>query len=297
MKRRQFIIAAGIVGLLASATPGFAAGPSVVVGGKDFTEQLILASITSQLLAKNGFTVDSKVDMGSSVVRQAMENGQIDVYWEYTGTSLLSYNKVKETLPPDETYKKVKELDAKKGIVWLEPSKADNTFVFMMTKENAAKHKLTSMSDMAKLITDGTTVTFACDPEFTQRVDGLKLVEKTYDYSFGRPNTKVMSSGLVYDAVKNGQVDVSLGFATDGRIPAFDLVALKDDKQVFASYILAPVVRQEVLDKNPQIGTLLNKVSALLDADVMARLNAEVDVDKKSVEATAQGFLASKGLI
>lgn len=298
MNRRNFLLSGSVLlGSMFVSTPMFAQSKTLVVGGKDFTEQLILASLSAQLLAAKGYNVDRKDGMGSAVVRQAMENGQVDIYWEYTGTSLLQYNKIKETLPPEEVYKRVKELDEKKGIVWLNPSEANNTFVFVMTKARAKELNIESMSDLANAVKGGNTLRFACDPEFTQRPDGLKLVHSTYNFDFGRPNIKVMSSGLVYDAVKQGHVDAALAFATDGRIPAYDLLGLKDDLHIFPSYALAPCVTRSALEANPDLIDLFNAVSAKLDTDSMAALNAEVDVNKKSVDATAKDFLTKNGFI
>ena len=114
-------------GVVLSAACASVSAQNVVVGGKNFTEQLLMASMTSQLLQAKGFKPDIKSGMGSAVLRQAQENGQIDIYWEYTGTSLITYNKVTEKLSAADTYKRVKELDAAKGLVWLNPSKANNT--------------------------------------------------------------------------------------------------------------------------------------------------------------------------
>ena len=113
------------------------AAQEIVVGGKNFTEQLILAEMTEQLLEAEGFDVEKRDGLGSTVLREAQVNGQVDLYWEYTGTSLVTYNKVEEQLGPQETYERVKELDAEKGIVWLEPSAANNTYALMMEAQDA----------------------------------------------------------------------------------------------------------------------------------------------------------------
>jgi osmoprotectant transport system substrate-binding protein len=106
-----------------------------------------------------------------------------------------------------------------------------------------------------------------------------------------------MDTGLVYQALKDKQVDVGLVFATDGRVPAFDFVILADDKGFFPSYALTPVVRKETLDKNPKLAEPLNALSAKLDDATMAKLNASVDVDKKTIEEVSTGFLKSQNLI
>jgi osmoprotectant transport system substrate-binding protein len=289
-----------LTGLAAAALLSFAAlaaAQTIVVGGKNFTEQQIMSQMTAQLLKAKGFNVDVKAGMGSAVVRQAQESGQIDVYWEYTGTSLITYNKIKERMSAPETYKKVKELDAAKGLVWLNPSKANNTYGLAMNEADAKKLGIVSISDLAAKVKGGAKLTFASNAEFYARPDGLKPMEEAYGFEFPREDVKRMDTGLVYQALKEHQVDVGLVFATDGRIPAFHFVMLKDDRNFFPNYALTPVVRKQVLDANPKLADTLNALSAKLDDATMARLNASVDVDKKTVEDVAHGFLKEQGLI
>lgn len=286
-----------LASVVLSATVTAVQADTIVVGGKNFTEQQLLSSITAELLASNGFEIRNRSGMGSAAVRQAMENEQIDVYWEYTGTSLITYNKVTEQLSAEETYARVKQLDADKGITWLDASAANNTYAFAMQRTQAADKGIESLSDLAEKVNANVQLTFGSNAEFYARADGLRPLQEAYGFEFGRSNIKRMDTGLVYQALKDGQVDVGLVFATDGRIPAFDFVVLKDDKGYFPAYALAPVVRTEVLEENPEIGTLLNQVSALLDDDVMAGLNARVDVDRISIENVAKEFLAENGLL
>lgn len=275
---------------------GAAQAQEVVVGGKNFTEQQILSAMTAQLLEANGFDVDNRGGMGSAAVRQAMENGQIDVYWEYTGTSLITYNKVEEKLDAQATYDRVKELDAEKDIVWLEPSQANNTYALAMRKGQAEELGITTLSDFAARVNADDDLTLASNAEWYARPDGFKPLQEVYGFEMGRSDVKRMDSGLVYEALKNEDVDVGLVFATDGRIPAFDFVVLQDDKGFFPAYALAPVVRTEILEANPQIGNLLNQLSAKLDDETMATLNARVDVERVSIENVAAEFLKESGL-
>jgi hypothetical protein len=129
-------------------------------------------------LEAKGFTVTKKDGLGSAVLREAQENGQVDVYWEYTGTSLITYNKIVDRLSPEDTYKKVKELDAAKGLVWLNPSRANNTYAFAMNQDEAKKLGISTISDLAKAIKGGKTLTFASNSEFYARPDGLRPLEK-----------------------------------------------------------------------------------------------------------------------
>jgi osmoprotectant transport system substrate-binding protein len=276
---------------------GLAAAQTIVVGGKNFTEQQIMSQMTAQLLQAKGFKPDVRAGMGSVVLRQAQENGQIDVYWEYTGTSLITYNKISDRLSPADTYAKVKSLDAAKGLVWLNPSKANNTYALAMNRDDAQKQGIASISDLAAKVKGGAKLTFASNAEFYARPDGLKPLEQAYGFEFPRDDVKRMDTGLVYQALKDRQVDVGLVFATDGRVPAFNFVVLKDDKGFFPYYALTPVVRKPVLDANPKLADYLNALSAKLDDQTMARLNASVDVDKKTVEDVAHTFLKDQGLL
>ncbi|MGD9098618.1 MAG: glycine betaine ABC transporter substrate-binding protein [Desulfobacterales bacterium] len=275
-----------------------ATAASVVVGGKGFTEQLLLAEITGQYLTAQGYDVELKTGMGTSLVREALENKQVDLYWEYTGTAFLNFHKNKfANQPGEEIYDAVKAKDAGIGIVWLNPSAANNTYALAVRQADAQAKGLNSLEDLAAKLNSGEQLTFGCNIEFYKRDDGLKPLQKAYGFEFPRSDVKRMETGLVYKALKDGDVDVGLVFATDGRIPAFNFSVLKDTKNYFPAYAITPTVRKETLDANPELADHLNKLSALFDDATMSALNAEVDVDKKSVNEVAQAFLKSQGLL
>lgn len=280
------------VGLMASAQAA-----DVVVGGKSYTEQQLLTAMTSKYLTGLGYDVDQRSGMGSSVIRRAHVDGQLDLYWEYVGTSLIVYHKIKEKLNKEESYNKVKELDAEKGIVWLNPSEANNTYALAMRKADAEKRGIKSLSDLAKAMNEDAKLSIAVNAAFYTRDDGLKPMQKTYDFKFPRSDIKRMDSGLTYTALKEEQVDVALVFSTDGRIPAFDFVVLEDDKGFFPDYAIVPVVSKTALEKNPKLEEHMNALSAKLNNEVMAGLNAKVDVDKQAVEKVAEDFLKENELL
>ncbi|XKE46524.1 glycine betaine ABC transporter substrate-binding protein [Halomonas organivorans] len=285
-------------GLTLAGSLATAQADEIVVGGKNFTEQQILASMTAQYLDALGYDVEKRAGMGSAVLRQAQENGQLDLYWEYTGTSLINYNDVTESLSPEETYQRVKELDAEKGLVWLEPSAANNTYALAMREETVEETGIDSLSRLAQAVNDGDeALTFAMNAEFYAREDGWRPLQQAYDFRVGRGDIKRMDSGLVYQALRDGQVDVGLVFATDGRIPAFDFQVLEDDQAFFPAYALTPVVREETLEANPALAEQMNALSALLDDQTMATLNARVDVERETIEDVAQAFLSDHDLI
>jgi osmoprotectant transport system substrate-binding protein len=285
-------------GILAAALSLGAAAQTIVVGGKAFTEQQIMTAMTVELLKAKGFSPKREAGMGSAAVRAALENGQVDVYWEYTGTGLGVFNKITDKFASaEDTYKRIKEVDAAKGLVWLNPSQVNNTYGFAMNRDQAQKLNIVTVSDLAKAVKGGAKLTFPSTAEFYPPPHGLPGWQTAYGFEFDRDNVKRMDTGLVYSALKDRQVDVGVVFATDGRIPAFNFVVLKDDKHYAPWYNLTPVVRKEILDKYPKIADALNALSAKLNDETMAKLNASVDVDKKTVEEVASGFLKSNGLI
>lgn len=286
----SFSLVAGVVG-------NASANNAIIVGGKKFTEQQLVAEMTAQLLRANGYKVDKRADLGSSVLRAAQENGQVDVYWEYTGTSLITYNKITDKLSAEQTYKRISELDAQKGITWLNPSKANNTYALAMRKVDAEKGGVVSISDLAKNIEAGKSYKLASNAEFFSRPDGLRPLQEEYGFEFERKNIVRVDGGLTYQALRDGQVDLALVLSTDGRIPAFGFVVLKDDKGFFPGYALTPVIRTEVLEASPKVGELLNALSSRLDDETIAGLNSRVDVGRESIEGVSKGFLRESGLL
>ena len=296
MLKRSFLGLAGAA-LVLSLMPLAAQAHNVVVGGKNFTEQQIMAEMTTQLLKAKGLTVDKRAGLGTELLRQAQEAGQIDVYWEYTGTSLVTYNKVNERLGAKETYERVKELDAKLGLTWLTPSAANNTYAIAVRDGEPKTDAIKTLSDLAAAFNDKKPLTIAVNAEFPGRPDGLPGMQTTYGFKAGRANLKSMDSGLTYQALRDKQVDAALVFATDGRIQGFKFRVLADDKEFFPNYAAVPVVRTETLKANPKLEEALTALAAKLSDEVLQGLNAKVDVDKTPIEKVASQFLTENGLI
>lgn len=270
----------------------------LVVGGKDFTEQRIVVEITAQYLRNKGFTVATRTGFATSGLRTEQELGHVDLCWEYTGTSLISFNKVTEKLEPEEAYRRVKELDLKKGLVWLSSSKVNNTYALAMRKADASAKGIVSISDLAARVRRGEKFRLASNLEFYLRADGLMPLQRTYGFEFGRENVVRMETGAIYDLLRNSLAfDVGVVFSTDGRVPAFGLSLLQDDRNFFPSYILAPVVRANTLESHPELATHLEAISSKLDGETMAALNGMVDLEKKTVEDVAASFLRESSLL
>jgi osmoprotectant transport system substrate-binding protein len=264
-----------------------------------FTEQTLLAELTAQYLRTKNYDVQITGGLGSTLARSAQETGQLDLVWEYTGVSLVSYNHIDEKLDSQQTYDRVKQLDAKKGLTWLSPSKFNNTYALALPQKIADQYpQINTMSDLSQVLKDevkeGHIV--ALDTEFANRSDGLVGMVKHYDMNLGRENTRQMDAGLVYTALRNGQVFAGLVYTTDGRLNAFRLKVLQDDKHYFPDYTAAPVIRQAYLDQHPDLTGLLKPLADLLDNATMRELNARVDVDHDSPSTVAADFLRAHPL-
>jgi len=289
--------------VLALFLPGsvLAEDKNLIVGGKNFTEQLLLPELASILLEQAGFNVDLKTGVGSVIARKSLENAQFDLYYEYTGTAYTLYYKQKDTKTmtiPEKVYDWVKKADSKKDLIWLDPVKFNNTYTLMMNKAEAEKLGIKSISDLGVFVTKNPDkLIFALDSEFWERPDGFKGIMKTYNFKLPAKQVKKMSVGLTYQALQKGLVNSAMGFATDGRIAAFGFVNLEDDKFFFPVYNPVPVVRKGILDKYPEIEAILKPIADNLTTEEMQQLNKAVDVDHKRVHDVAMDWLKSKNLI
>lgn len=295
----RLLAAVGAVAML-STSPGASAADTIRVGGKNFTEQLVLSTMTAQYLKAKGYNVDLKTGLGTIVMRQAIVSNQLDVVWDYTGNALIVYDKIKDKLDRNAAYQRVKAVEAKKGLIWLQPAELNNTYAFAMQRKRADALGINTISDLvAKMKSDPKVAnfTFGSDMEFVGRSDGLRPMEKLYGFKLKRSAVKQMDPGLVYTALRDGRVDLGLVYTTDGRNKGFDLKVLKDDKDYFPVYAATPVVRKEVLDKHPDLAKLLDALSSKINDEVMSTLNAKVDIDHQPVSKVSEDFLRQQGLI
>lgn len=268
--------------------------PKIIVSSKNFTEQLIVGNMVGLLMEDAGYPVDYKLRLGGTgLIHEALVNGEINVYIEYTGTALTVMLKEDPLSDPDEVYERVKEAYQEKwNLVWLEPWGFNNTYTVTMQREVARELGIEKISDLKDKAGD---LVIGATQEFIPRPDGLAGLEEAYGFKF--KEAKGMDPGLMYQALKEGEVDAISGFATDGRIPALDLINLVDDLGYFPPYYAAPVVRGDLLEKDPGIAEVLNKLAYKIDDTVMAELNYKVDGDKKDPAAVAKKFLQDNGFI
>ena len=205
---------------------------------------------------------------------------------------LLAVLKAEPMTDRKAVYDKVKAEYATKGLVVLNEAPLNNSYDMVVRPETAAQYKLETLTDLAKVSKE---LKLGAGPEFRDRKDGLPGLKAKYGIEF--KEDLQMAIGLRYQALANKQIDVVNGYSTDGMISALKLKRLKDDKNLWPPYYLAPVVRKDALDANPKIAEVLNNVSAMLNEANMAEMNYKVDGDKMEPKDVARDFLKSKGVV
>ena len=273
-------------------------GLSGDIGAKDFSEQFILAHLTSQLLNAHGADTEANTKLvGSANVRSALENDEFLGYWEYTGTSWITYNG--NTAPvqgAEAQFDATKKADAEKGIAWLDPAPLNNTYAFAIRSDKAKELGVKTLSDIAKLPV--AEQTFCIESEFSTRDDGWPGLKAAYGLDVPDSNVALLDTGVIYTATQKGD-DCNFGevFQTDGRIKALDLTVMEDDKEFFPVYQGAFTLKQKTLDEYPEIADVLAPLSELLTTEEMQKLNALADVDGEDPEDIATDWLTELGLI
>jgi len=270
----------------------------VTVGSKHFTEQEVLGEMLAALIeCSSDIKVARKLNLGGTMICfNALKAGDLDLYAEYTGTGLVNILKRDVISDPDAAYQVVKQAFAEDHeMVWLKPFGFNNTYTLTMRRDHAARLGIKSISDLAEYVQpEGMRAAF--DAEFLTRPDGYPGLSKHYGFEFASEPMQ-MDPGLMYRAVADDAVDVIDGFATDGRIPAYDLLVLDDDKGFFPPYYAAPLVRAETLREHPEIEEILNRLAGNISDDAMQRLNYEVDEEGRKAAEVAREFLISQGLL
>ena len=295
-KTRIIVLAMALILALSVAFTGCSSSDTITVGSKDFTENTVLGEIFAQLIeAKTNLKVNRKLNMGGTFVNfEAIKNGQIDIYPEYTGTALTAQLKMDVINDPDETYRIVsEEFDKQFNIKWMKPLGLNNTYTLAVTNEVYEQYGVETFSDLAAI---SENLIFGAEHEFFDRQDGFDGLVETYGIKF-KGDPKKMNVSLKYQAIGNGEIDVTDAFATDGQIMQYNLKILKDDKNFFPPYYAAPIIRKEVLDKHPELEDVLNSLAGLIDDATMTELNYKVDVENQDIKAVAKEFLKDNGLI
>jgi osmoprotectant transport system substrate-binding protein len=272
-----------------------AGSKTIVIGSKDFTENIILGEIIAQMLeAKTDLKVERKLNMGGTFVNfEALKKGDIDIYADYTGTGLTAQLKMDVINDADKVYNIVqKEFNKRFKLKWLRPFGFNNTYAIAVREDFAQKNNITKVSDLVPLAPN---LVFGAEHEFFNRQDGYDGMIKTYGLKF--KDVAKMQVALKYQAIAQGKMEVTDAFATDGQLITYKLKVLEDDKNFFPPYYAAPVVRIDTLEKHPEIEEVLNQLGGKINDEEMQKMNYQAEAENKPVEDVAKDFLKSKGLI
>ena len=303
MKKKTKMIGALSLALVLGVTmiTGCSAGGqkesgTIKIATKPMTEQLILGEMLSILVQENtdlNVEITKGVGGGTSNIHPALIKGDFDLYPEYTGTAWNNILK-KTEYPDDETLWNTltDEYDAQFGLKWVGMYGFNNTYTLALRREIADKYNIKTFSDMAKYTPE---ITFGANPDFYEREDGYQALCDAYGFSF--KDHMDMDIGLKYNALNSGEVDVINAYTTDGQLSVADAVSLTDDKGFFKNYYCGTVVREDTLEKYPELEGVLKKMDGIITNEEMSKMNYDLEVNNRDEHDVAMEFLKSKGLI
>lgn len=283
----------GVLGACSSKS-----GDTVVVASKQFTENIILGEVYAQLVeAKTDLKVECKLNLGgTSVIMPAMESGEVDFYFEYTGTICYEILKIENEggITADYALETATEgMQNDHSMTFFTPVGLNNTYSVLIPRAKAQElgvSKLSELKDHAPELAFGATHTF-----YARISDGYDSLTELYELSFRE--SKKMDQTLMYEATSTGELDVVIGYATDALLLKYDLVILEDDLELFPPYHGAPLCRNDTLEAHPELKEVLNLLAGKIDDVTMQTLNYQVDIESRNVEDVARDFLVEQGFI
>jgi osmoprotectant transport system substrate-binding protein len=267
-----------------------AADEPVRIGSKDFTESFILAEIYALALEDAGIPVERNFGLASTAVHAALTNNSIDLYPEYTGTGLLAILKLSKLSDPGEVYRIVKEEYKKQfDVIWLNYAEANDSQGLVVSKKVSDAYGIKTVSDLQR---NAANIRIAGRGSFYEREDALPALIQAYG-PFNFKSTREIADSLKWQLLSSDEIDAAPASTTEGYLSDPRYVLLVDDKSIWPPYNIAPVVRQNVLTRYPNIADILNKVNAKIDTKTATTLNAEVDIKKREYEETAKEYYDS----
>ncbi|MFG6666656.1 ABC transporter substrate-binding protein [Halomonas sp. HNIBRBA4712] len=273
----------------------------VVVSSKIDTEGAVLGELIIQALEREGIPTENRLQLGAtSVVRSAIQAGEIDLYPEYTGNGAFFFDMTDSPVwnDADQAFETVRERDADNGLVWLRPASANNTWAISLREDVAKANDLVTLEDLADYLADGGEFKFAASAEFVESAQALPAFQQAYGFDLSADQLLVLSGGntaatMRAAAQQTSGVNAAMTYGTDGGLNALGLVVLEDTLGVQPIYQPAPLVRESVLEAYPSIDPTLEAVFETLDLETLQRLNADVAVNGLSAEQVASDYLDS----
>ncbi|MGM1051359.1 MAG: glycine betaine ABC transporter substrate-binding protein OsmF [Pseudomonadota bacterium] len=292
--RLTLLVAVSALGLSAAQ-----ADDPVVVSSKIDTEGSVLGQLILQRLEAGGIAVEDRLQLGgTSIVREALLTGEVDLYPEYTGNGAFFFDMTDSDVwhNAEAAYQTVRDRDAENGLVWLTPASANNTWAMSVRGELAREHGLATLEDLAAYLAEGGEFKFAASAEFVESEQALPAFQDAYGFALSQEQLLVLSGGNTASTMRaaaqqTSGVNAAMTYGTDGGLNALDLVVLEDTLGVQPVYQPAPVVRAEVLDAYPEIESLLGPLLEALDLETLQRLNGDVAVNGLDPRQVAADFL------
>ncbi len=286
----------------------------ITVGNKNFAEQYIVGQLMKQLLEDRDFAVELVSDLYSADLRRRMEDGDIDICADYTGTVYMVHleHDYEPGMDNNEVYQLVKEEEEDSGLIWLKPIWNNNTYALASWSEFVEEHGLETLSDLAALYREtGGKVRLFVDPPFLTRQDGLPGLEQHYDFEVDEAYILTGKPGVSLEGLEKHMSDVAMVFGTDAEIAQYGWHVYSDDRSFFPPYDLTPYVQQKVIDRYPEIAIILNELVATFPGGgqpatpeivaecqkVWQELNAKVNIDGMEPDEVAREYLIQHGLI
>lgn len=266
----------GVVAAIAAVLlAGCQSGPRIVVGSKNFAEQLLLGEIAAQQIEQRlHVTVERKLQIGGTLLaHEALVKGDVDLYPEYTGTALTAVLKRTANGDAAAVLEDVRNGYKQWNLRWMDPLGFNNTFAMIVMRDNAEAHHIRTLSDAAAY---GPGWKLGAGYEFVQRPDGLPGLEKAYGLHLAK-GARTMDLGLLYAALEQHQVDMAAGNSTDGQLSNHQFLVLEDNKHYFPPYQAAFVVREAALKKFPGLENALGELSGTLNDSSMRELNYQLE--------------------
>jgi osmoprotectant transport system substrate-binding protein len=300
------IVIASVLALSGCAGQGGGGKGPIVVGSKIDTEGALLSQMIILMLRDNGFEVVDKSQFGpTNVVRKALESGELDMYPEYTGNGAFFFDETESDVWHDarQGYERVKELDKEAyDVVWLEPAPANNTWAIAIPSDLADQEDMATLNDFAAYVNGGGYVKLIGSEEFITSPVALPKFQQVYGFSLSEDQLLTVSSGDTAQTEKAASegtdgVNAAMAYGTDGSLSAYGLVVLADPEGAQPVYEPAPRVRGEIVEKYPEIATILDPVFQSLDLEALQSLNGKIAVEGQNAADVARDYLTSNGFL
>ncbi len=298
MQRVWAIAAVAVVAMAAQAQP-------VRVASKIDTEGALLGQLVMQTLQAAGIPTENRLQLGATkIVRTALIAGEVDIYPEYTGNGAFFHGEEKSAVwkGAKSGWDRVGQLDAKHQLTWLEAAPANNTWAIAVRKDVASTNKLITLHDLSRWLATGGVFKLAASAEFVERPDALPAFQAAYNFKLKPDQILALAGGdtavtIQAAAQRTSNVNAAMAYGTDGPLAALGLVILADPLAVQPIYAPAPVVRNAVLAKYPQMRELLAKLFRTLDTSTLQTLNAAIALEGRDAKQVAATYLKSQGLV